>query len=191
MPQWAVSLVALISCLWRGVYANITPRNIYVPTVPYLRYLGTIIRCKQSRIYDDFPPESILTLTYYLDLTESDEDAAMHPYSVFCSMPNYIGFRKGFPNMKYTDLKIRFRITSGLYLYRPTRSNSGFIGLNTTALSILPVDWCIAVSHAPDVNEADFNHTSYARKYSLWISRMTWSNGPPGNPGVFDTLIVL
>ncbi|KAK0478747.1 hypothetical protein IW261DRAFT_1564822 [Armillaria novae-zelandiae] len=146
----------LISSLWRDVYVNITSRDIYVPTVSYLRYLSSVIRCKRSKIYGHFLPESTLTMTCYVDLTESDRDAAMHPYSVFCSMPNYIGFRKCFPNMKHIYLELRFRINSGLYLHRGqlTRTRVS-IGLDkaAAALSILPVDWCISVSDAPDIDE--------------------------------------
>ncbi len=150
----------LISCLWRDVYAYVTSRDIYIPTVPYLLYLSSIIRSKWSKIYRHFLPESTLTMTCYVDLTESDKDAAMHPYSVFCSVPNYIGFRKCFPNMKHTHLKISFCINSGLYIHcgQLTRTRVS-IGLDkAAALSILPVDWCIAVSDAPDIDEVDFNN---------------------------------
>ncbi|KAK0213505.1 hypothetical protein IW262DRAFT_310770 [Armillaria fumosa] len=94
-------------------------------------------------------------MTCYVNLTESDKDAAMHPYSVFCSMPNYIGFRKCFPNMKHIHLKIKFRINS--YLYSPLTRTRVSINLDKApaALSILPVDWCIAVSDTPDIDEVD------------------------------------
>ncbi|KAK0463089.1 uncharacterized protein EV420DRAFT_1155207 [Desarmillaria tabescens] len=152
----------LISRLWRDVYAYITSRDIYIPTVPYLLYLSSVIRFKRSKIYHHFLPESTLTMTCYVDLTETDKDTAMHPYSVFCSMPSYIGFRKCFPNMKHIHLKISFRIRSDRYpsLYRGQLIRTRLsIGLDkAAALSILPVDWCIAASDAPDIDEVDFNN---------------------------------
>ncbi|KAK0497737.1 hypothetical protein EDD18DRAFT_1159103 [Armillaria luteobubalina] len=97
-------------------------------------------------------------MTCHVDLTESDKDAAMHPYSVFCSMPNYIGFRKCFPNMKHIHLKIRFRINSYVYTHHGqlTRTRVSIkLDKAPAAPSILPVDWCIAVSDAPDIDEVD------------------------------------
>ncbi|KAK0437015.1 hypothetical protein EV421DRAFT_1829325, partial [Armillaria borealis] len=175
----------LVSHLWRDVYAYVTSRDIYVPTVPYLRYLSSIIRSKQSKIYYNFLPESTCTMTCYVDLTESDKDATMHPYSVFCSMPNYIGFRKCFPNMNHIHLKIRFRINSDQYLHRGQLIRTRVsIGLDKAAtLSILPVDWCVAASDAPDINEVDVNNI-----YNTWelflmdvthdmVQRPFWESG--------------
>ncbi len=86
----------LINTIWRDVYARITSRDIYVPTVAYMLYLASIIRWKHwnnSAVYRLFSPDSTRSITCYVDLTNSKDDAAKDPYSAFCNLPNYLGFR--------------------------------------------------------------------------------------------------
>ncbi|KAK0217062.1 hypothetical protein IW262DRAFT_167080 [Armillaria fumosa] len=97
----------LVCSLWRDVYASITSRDIYVPTVRYLFYLSSIIRSKNSSIYRPFLRESTRTITCYVNAIDLN-DSAMFPYIAFCHMPNYVGFRKCFPNIQSIHLQIKF-----------------------------------------------------------------------------------
>ncbi|KAK0467816.1 uncharacterized protein EV420DRAFT_1501443 [Desarmillaria tabescens] len=117
----------LISTMWCGVYARVTSRDIYVPTLAYLFYICSIVRSTKSAIYCSSFPEFTRSITCHVDLIKSNNDAAMHPYSVLCSLPNYTGFRKCFPNIQYIHLQT----------------------------SVLPVDWHIAVDDPPDNEEYD------------------------------------
>ncbi|KAG7439792.1 uncharacterized protein BT62DRAFT_1013417 [Guyanagaster necrorhizus] len=89
-----------INSIWRDVYARITSRDIYVPTAAYLLYLSSIIPRDDSPIYGRLPSDSTRTITCYVDLTNSTDDAAKDPYSVFCSLPNYLGFRRCFSSIE-------------------------------------------------------------------------------------------
>ncbi|KAK0206038.1 hypothetical protein DFS33DRAFT_1311885 [Desarmillaria ectypa] len=149
----------LISTVWRDVYARVISRDIYVPTLNYLFHLCSIIRSTKSAIYRFSLPESTRTITCHVDLVKSNNDVAMHPYSVLCSLPNYTGFRKCFPNIQYIHLQIRFRIGSGRpFLSRRqlvrTRVSIAF-NESTMRLSVLPVDWHVAVDDPPDNEEYD------------------------------------
>ncbi|KAK0231304.1 hypothetical protein IW262DRAFT_1343399 [Armillaria fumosa] len=149
----------LISTVWRDVYARVTSRDIYVPTLAYLLHLCSIVRSTKSSVYRSSLPESARNITCHVDLIKSNNDATMHPYSVFCSLPNYTGLRKCFPNIQYIHLQTRFRIGTG----RPFLSRRQLvrtrvsIALNqsTTRLSVLPVDWRVAVDDPPDFLEYD------------------------------------
>ncbi|KAK0199970.1 hypothetical protein DFS33DRAFT_1366057 [Desarmillaria ectypa] len=148
----------LINSVWRDVYARITSRDIYVPTVAYLLYVSDIIRwCNESAIYGCFSSDSTRTITCYVDLTNSTSDAAKDPYSVFCSFPNYFGFRRCFPNIEQINLEMKFRIKwywSSSYSHRLFRTQVS-IKFNhaTLKLSVIPVEWSVAVHCPPDVEE--------------------------------------
>ncbi|KAK0235378.1 hypothetical protein EDD85DRAFT_74167 [Armillaria nabsnona] len=150
----------LINSVWRDVYARITSRDVYVPKVAYLLYLSSIILWNDSPIYGCFPSNSTRTITCYVDLTHSGDDAAKDPYSVFCSLPNYLGFRLCFPNIEQINLEMKFRIgwycsslspSHQLELFRTRVS----IELNhaTSQLSVLPAEWSVAVHCPPDVKD--------------------------------------
>ncbi|PBL03855.1 hypothetical protein ARMGADRAFT_36546 [Armillaria gallica] len=151
----------LINTTWRDVYARITSRDIYVPTVAYLLYLASIICCKlwpnNSAVYGDLSPDSTRTITCYVDLTNSSDDAAKDPYSAFCNMPNYLGFRLCFPNIEHINLEMKFRIewycnsSFSRQLFRTRVSIK--LGQATSELSVLPVDWNIAIHCPPDVDK--------------------------------------
>ncbi len=96
----------LVCSLW-SIYAGITSRDIYVPTVSYLFYLCSIIRSQKPAIYRPFLPESTCAITCYVDLIKSDSDSGMFPYLVFCHILNYVGFRKCFPNIQYIHLETK------------------------------------------------------------------------------------
>ncbi|PBK75441.1 hypothetical protein ARMSODRAFT_999885 [Armillaria solidipes] len=150
----------LINSTWRDVYARITSRDIYVPTVAYLLYLASIIRWKRwnnSAVYGGFSPESTRSITCYVDLTNSKDDAAKDPYSAFCNMPNYLGFRICFPNIEHINLEMKFRIR---WYYNSSISRRLFrtrvsikLGQATSELSVLPVEWSISIHCPPDVEK--------------------------------------
>ncbi len=150
----------LINTIWRDVYARITSRDIYVPTVVYLLHLASIVRSKpwnNSAVYGDFSPDSARTITCYVDLTNSKDDAAKDPYSAFCNMPNYLGFRRCFPNIEHINLEMKFYIgwywneSSSRQLFRTRVSIK--LDQATSGLSVLPVQWSIAVHCPPDVDK--------------------------------------
>ncbi|SJL09446.1 uncharacterized protein ARMOST_12824 [Armillaria ostoyae] len=150
-----------ICSLWRDVYASITPRDIYVPSIRYLFYLSSIIRSKKSSIYRPFLSKSTRTITCHVDLIESNlnNDPAMFAYIMFCHMPNFAGIHKCFPNIQYIHLEIK-----GLPgIFKPRGVDDQLIRTQVsikldqakTGLSVLPVDWCITVDDPPDVDEVD------------------------------------
>ncbi|KAK0457138.1 uncharacterized protein EV420DRAFT_542016 [Desarmillaria tabescens] len=147
----------LISRLWRDIYAHITSRNIYVPTVPYLFYLCSTIHSQKSSIYRPFLPESTRTITCHVDLLKSNSDSAMFPYVVLCDLPNYTGFRKCFPNIQYIHLETKS--LPGPYCrlsHRLIRTRLSIrLDQATTQRDDLPVDWCITVDDPPDIGEVD------------------------------------
>ncbi|KAK0246029.1 hypothetical protein EDD85DRAFT_42511 [Armillaria nabsnona] len=88
----------LINSLWR---------DIYVPTVPYLFYLCSIIHSQKSSIYRPFLSKSTRSITCHVNLFKSNSDSAMFPYLVFCHLPNFAGFRKCFPDIQYIHLETK------------------------------------------------------------------------------------
>ncbi|KAG7439799.1 uncharacterized protein BT62DRAFT_1013423 [Guyanagaster necrorhizus] len=68
---------------------------------------------------------------YRVYFIKSTEDADKEPYSVFCSLPSYIGFRRCFPNVKRINLEISPRASTSTAVY-------------------VPVDWSIIVDDLPD-----------------------------------------
>ncbi|PBK71272.1 hypothetical protein ARMSODRAFT_955065 [Armillaria solidipes] len=150
----------LINGIWKDIYARITSRDIYVPTVAYLLYLSSIISSNDSAIYPTSLPDSTRTITCYVDLIKSTEDAAKEPYSVFCSLPNYIGLRRCFPNIERIDLEIKFRIgwhRRFLYHHQLFRTRVSIVLEQANAqLCVLPVDWSIVVDDPPNVEEVGF-----------------------------------
>ncbi|KAK0473407.1 hypothetical protein IW261DRAFT_693007 [Armillaria novae-zelandiae] len=151
----------LVCSLWRDVYANITSRDIYVPTLRYLFYLSSIIRSKKSSIYRPFLRESTSTITCHVNAIDSNNDSALFPYVAFCHMPNYVGFRKCFPNIQSIHLQIK--LIPGID--RPRGLNDQIIRTQVsirldqawtkTGLSVLPVDWYISIIDPPDIDEVD------------------------------------
>ncbi|KAK0195039.1 hypothetical protein F5146DRAFT_269613 [Armillaria mellea] len=89
----------LINSLWMDIFAQITSRDIFVPTGRYLLYLSSIIRNNDSLIYHARLPHSTHTITCHVDLVEENKDATQEPYTTLSKMPNYIDFRKCFPNI--------------------------------------------------------------------------------------------
>ncbi|PBK83948.1 hypothetical protein ARMGADRAFT_1170316 [Armillaria gallica] len=151
-----------ICSLWRDVYASITSRDIYVPSVRYLFYLSSIIRSKKSSIYRPFLSKSTRTITCHVDLIESNlnNDPAMFTYIMSCHMCNFVGIRKCFLNIQHIHLEIK--LLAGI-LYRPRGVNDQLIRTQVsikldhakTRPSVLPVDWCITIDDPPDVDEVD------------------------------------
>ncbi|KAK0198641.1 hypothetical protein F5146DRAFT_1020514 [Armillaria mellea] len=97
----------LINSLWRDIYANITSRDIYVPTVPYLFYLCSTIDSQKSSIHRPFLSKSTRPITCHVNLLKSNRDSAMTSYLLFCHLPNSTGFRKYFPNIQNIHLKTK------------------------------------------------------------------------------------
>ncbi|PBK71365.1 hypothetical protein ARMSODRAFT_955160 [Armillaria solidipes] len=145
----------LINNLWKDVFARIASRDIYLPTVPYLVYLSSIIRTDNSVIYRHFLPSSTRTMNCCVGLTESTSDSAMEPYAVLCSLPNHIGFRRCFPNLHQINLKINYRIQRGLSTFALRHHQlvrtriSIHLDKAPTQLSVIPLDWDIILEH-PD-----------------------------------------
>ncbi|KAK0455717.1 uncharacterized protein EV420DRAFT_557424 [Desarmillaria tabescens] len=147
----------LINNLWKEVFARISSRDVYIPTVAYLVYLSTIIRTNSSAIYCSGLPHSVRSITCHVDLTETTKDAAMEPYSVLASLPNHSGFRRCFKNIQRINFEVNYRIRGGWHesilcneqLIRTRIS----IALDkvATKLSVLPVDWHI-IAEKPEVD---------------------------------------
>ncbi|KAK0495304.1 hypothetical protein EDD18DRAFT_1106524 [Armillaria luteobubalina] len=150
----------LVNITWRDVYARVTSRDIHVPTVAYLLYLPFLVSWKPwstSAVYGDFSPDSVRTITCYVDLTSSKNDAAKDPYSALCNLPNYLGFRRCFPNLEQINLGIKFR---AVWYWNGSFSRQLFqtrLSINlrqaTSELSLLPVEWSIAVHCPPKTYE--------------------------------------
>ncbi|KAG7446650.1 uncharacterized protein BT62DRAFT_131432 [Guyanagaster necrorhizus] len=136
----------LINSLWKDVFAHITSRDIHVPTARYLLYLSSIIRNNNSLIYELHLPNSTRTITCHVDLVKSN-DAAQESYTILSNLPNYIGFRKCFPNITQIVLEIRCRFRRGWYLLILSRPRMIWTRISIaldqapTQLSVLPVDW--------------------------------------------------
>ncbi|KAK0450332.1 uncharacterized protein EV420DRAFT_1562995 [Desarmillaria tabescens] len=165
----------LINSVWKDVFARITSRDIYVPTVAYLFYLSSIIYLDNSAIYPTSLPDSTRTITCYVDLIKSTEDAAKEPYSAFCSLPNYIGFRKCFPNIERINLEIKFRIgwhRHFLYHHQLFQTRVSIILEHANAqLCRLLVDWSIVVDDPPYVEEVGF---ALRRSWTTILSEITF-----------------
>ncbi|PBK95458.1 hypothetical protein ARMGADRAFT_1164025 [Armillaria gallica] len=161
----------LINSLWKDVFAHVTSRDIFVPTGRYLLYLSSIIRNNNSLIYHTHLPHSTRTITCHVDLVEANKDATQEPYTTLSQMPNYIGFRKCFPNIKKIFLEVRYRVRGRWFLlilsqHQIIRTQISIaLDQATTQLSILPVDWEIAAYNpAPDYiygQHADPNWTIF------------------------------
>ncbi len=141
----------LINSLWKDAFAYITSRDIFVPTRGYLFYLSSIIRNNDSVIYGLHLPHSTRTITCHVDLVDATKDVAQEPYTTLSSLPNYIGFRKCFPNITRIFLEIRYYVRCGFFclilFQRQIIWTRISIALDqaTTSLSVLPVDWEITV----------------------------------------------
>ncbi|SJL05958.1 uncharacterized protein ARMOST_09294 [Armillaria ostoyae] len=148
----------LINSLWKEIYANITSRDIYVPTVPYLFYLCSIIHSQKSSIYRPFLSKSTRSITCHVNLLKSNSDSAMFPYLVFCHLPNFAGFRKCFPDIQYIHLETKLlpepycgprKLSHRLIRTRVSIK----LDQATTQLGDLPIDWCVTVNDPPDIDE--------------------------------------
>ncbi|KAK0235329.1 hypothetical protein EDD85DRAFT_792180 [Armillaria nabsnona] len=150
-----MTVCPLVCSLWRDVYASITSRDIYVPTIRHLFYLSSIIRSKKSSIYGPFLSESTRTIICHVNTIDSNNDSALFPYITFCHMPNYAGFRKCFPNIQCIRLQIK--LISGLGMGDQIIRTQVSIRLDQvkTRLSVLPVDWYVAIDDPLDINEVD------------------------------------
>ncbi|KAK0462650.1 uncharacterized protein EV420DRAFT_1639864 [Desarmillaria tabescens] len=148
----------LINRLWKDVFAYIASRDIFVPTNGYLFYLSSIIRNNDSLIYRSHLPNSTRTITCHVDLVETNQEAAQEPYTILSNLPNFIGFRKCFPNITQIFLEITYRVRDRwwtLLILSQEQIVRTRISLAldqaTTQLSVLPVDWEIAAYNpAPD-----------------------------------------
>ncbi|PBK95505.1 hypothetical protein ARMGADRAFT_1078221 [Armillaria gallica] len=154
----------LINSLWKDVFAHITSRDIFIPTRGYLFYLSSIIRNNDSLIYRLYLPRSTRTITCHVDLVDTTKDTAQAPYTTLSNLPNYIGFRKCFPNITRIFLEIRYHVRRGffaliLYRHQIIRTRiSVTLDQATTGLSVLPVDWEITA----DDPEPDYIRGEYA-----------------------------
>ncbi|KAK0476758.1 hypothetical protein IW261DRAFT_1637204 [Armillaria novae-zelandiae] len=130
-----------------------------------------------SLIYGIHLPRSTRTLTCHVDLVDATKDTAQEPYTTLSSLPNYIGFRKCFPNLTRIFLEVRYYIRCGfspLILHdRSTVRTRISITLDqaTTQLGVLPVDWEITT----DDLEPEYIHGDYADhdwRMFLWDARI-------------------
>ncbi|PBK71292.1 hypothetical protein ARMSODRAFT_70758 [Armillaria solidipes] len=168
---------SLVCSLWRDVYASITSRDIYVPIVGYLFYLSSIIRTKKSSIYRPFHPESTRTFTCHIDLFKSFSDSALFSHILFCHMPNYVGFRKCFPNTQNIHLELKLLLGS-----HSPRQRKMFNRLIRTRVS----------RRAPGVRS--FHSRIYCeerRKDDIWgINHRFWQAGRTDiSPLIFDAQV--
>ncbi|KAK0433930.1 uncharacterized protein EV420DRAFT_1598370 [Desarmillaria tabescens] len=165
----------LINSVWKDVFARITSRDIHVPTIAYLLYLSSIIYLDNSAIYPTSLPDSTHTITCYVDLIKSTEDAMKEPYSAFCSLPNYIGFCRCFPNLERINLEIKFRIgwhQHFLYHHQLFQTRVSIILEHAKAqLCRLPVDWSIVVDDPPYVEEVAL---ALRRSWTTILSEITF-----------------
>ncbi|KAK0235348.1 hypothetical protein EDD85DRAFT_73283 [Armillaria nabsnona] len=172
-----MTVCPLVCSLWRDVYASITSRDIYVPTIRYLYYLSSIIHSKKSSIYRPFLRESTRTITCYVNAIDSNNDSALFPYITFCHMPNYAGFRKCFPNIQSIHLQIK--LIPGLD--KPWELDDQIIRTQVsirldqawtkTRLSVLPIDWYISIDDPPDIDEVD--PTELEKTWAILLSTLS------------------
>ncbi|KAK0225563.1 hypothetical protein IW262DRAFT_1356743, partial [Armillaria fumosa] len=145
----------LINSLWKDVFAYIASRDVFVPTNEYLFYLSSIIHNNDSSIYGLHLPHSTRTITCHVDLIDTTKDAAQEPYTTLSVLPNYIGFRKCFPNLTRLVLEIRYYIRRGFFClildhHQIIRTRISIkLDQATTQPSVLPVDWEIT-AHDPE-----------------------------------------
>ncbi len=158
----------LINSLWKEVFAQITFRDIFVPTKGYLFYLSSIISNNDSLIYRLHHPHSTRTITCHVDLIDAIEDVAQEPYIILSNLPNFIGFRKCFPNITKIFLEIVYPVRVGYFChilseYQIIRTRiSVALGQATTQLSVLPIGWKIAAYNpAPDYIHGKYAHPNW------------------------------
>ncbi len=108
-----MTALPLINHQWKAVYAYFSGRNLWIPSIPYLFYIGMILRTNHSVIYDQ-PSElsqSVLTINCAVHiLNEHFVDAEKHRtskrarmqrmevYSVLASLPSYKALAYCFPH---------------------------------------------------------------------------------------------
>ncbi|KAK0437960.1 uncharacterized protein EV420DRAFT_1486833 [Desarmillaria tabescens] len=141
----------LINSLWMDVFAHIASRDIFVLTNEYLFYLSSIIRNNNSLIYRHYLPHFTRTITCRVDLIYATEDVDQEPYTTLSNLPNFIGFRKCFPNITHIFLEIGYCVRRGFFYLIMSQDQivrtriSIALDQATTQLSALPVDWEIVV----------------------------------------------
>ncbi|KAK0505113.1 hypothetical protein EDD18DRAFT_325265 [Armillaria luteobubalina] len=155
----------LINSLWKDVFACIASRDVFVPTNEYLFYLSSIIQNNDSLIYHlTRPPHPTRTITCHVDLVDSTEDAAQEPYTTLSALPNYIGFRKCFPNLTRLVLEIRYSIRRGFFClildhHQIIRTRLSItLDQATTHPGVLRIDWEITA----DDPEPEYIRGEYA-----------------------------
>ncbi|KAK0492810.1 hypothetical protein EDD18DRAFT_1357661 [Armillaria luteobubalina] len=169
-----------INNLWKEVFARISSRDIYVPTVAYLIYLSTIIRTNSSSIYCSDLPHCARTITCHVDLTETTNDAAMEPYSVLESLPNHCGFRRCFPNIEQMNFEVNYCIRGrwheSILCHQQLIRTRISVTLNqaTTRLSVLPIDWNV-IAENPEADNvrgvtADVHWDIFLREATLAVA---------------------
>ncbi|KAK0225523.1 hypothetical protein IW262DRAFT_1479935 [Armillaria fumosa] len=163
-----MKICPLISRLWKDVFAHIASRDIHVPTEGYLLYLSSIIRSGDSLIYRLHLPHSTRTITCHVDLLDAAKDTAQELYTSLSNIPNFIGFRKCFPNITHIVLEIRCRDRGYFLLILPPQHHtirtriSIALDQATTQLSVLPVNWEIIVENPkPDQVYGKYAHRSW------------------------------
>ncbi|SJK97099.1 uncharacterized protein ARMOST_00349 [Armillaria ostoyae] len=158
----------LINSLWKDVFAHIASRDIFVPTKGYLFYLSSIISNNDSLIYRLHLPHSTRTITCHVDLIDAIEDAAQEPYTILSNLPNFIDFRKCFPNITHIFLEIGYRVRVRFFClilsdYQIIQTRiSVALDQATAQLSVLPIDWEIAAYNpAPEYIRGKYAHPNW------------------------------
>ncbi|KAK0235298.1 hypothetical protein EDD85DRAFT_938507 [Armillaria nabsnona] len=121
-----------------------------------------------------FLPESTCAIICYVDLIKSDSDSAMFPYLVFRHIPNYVGFRKCFPNIQYIHLETKFLpepyCMPQILSHRIIRTRVSIrLDQAITQLSDLPVDWCVTIDGPPDIDEADLSEVEWPWIFFVYL----------------------
>ncbi|KAF9014826.1 hypothetical protein BDZ89DRAFT_1142002 [Hymenopellis radicata] len=108
-----MTALPLINHQWKAVYAYFSGRNLWIPSVSYLFYIGTILRTNHSVIYHR-PSElsqSVLTINcaihilneHYIDtekrhVSKREHTQRLEAYSVLASLPSYKALAYCFPH---------------------------------------------------------------------------------------------
>ncbi|KAK0448760.1 hypothetical protein EV421DRAFT_1733012 [Armillaria borealis] len=152
----------LLSRIWKDVFGSIISQDIHVPNEGYLLYLSSIIRNNNSLIYRFHLPHSLRTITCDVDLVDTTRDAAQEPYTILSNLPNFIGFRKCFPNLTKVTLEIKYRVRGRCFRFILSQQQiiqtriSIALDQATTQFSVLPVDWEI-IAYKPCHPDPDRN----------------------------------
>ncbi|KAK0490310.1 hypothetical protein IW261DRAFT_1587831 [Armillaria novae-zelandiae] len=157
----------LINNLWKDVFARISSRDIYVPTIEYLVYLSTIIRTNSSLIYCSDLLHCTRTITCHVDLTEVPTTLPWNPTQCF-------------PNIEQMNFEVNYRIRGrwheSILCHQQLIRTRIFITLHqaTTRLSVLPVNWHI-IAENPEADNirgvvADVHWDIFLREATLAVA---------------------